>query len=115
VRNRHGLTRDIPEPVKRAVRQACGFGCVVCGASIIEYEHVDPGFADAREHGPANLTLLCPQCHSKVTTGIWSKEKIKVAMTGAMLESCVLDEMRRRRILDGSSEIINLLQGENTP
>lgn len=80
MRNRHGLPRDIPEPIKRAVRQVCGFGCVVCGASIIEYEHVDPEFSDAREHNPANITLLCPQCHSKVTTGMWSKDKIKTAM-----------------------------------
>lgn len=79
--NRHGLSRDIPESVKRQVRQACGFGCVVCGASIIEYEHVDPEFVDATEHNAANITLLCPQCHSKVTRGIWSKEKIKSAMS----------------------------------
>lgn len=80
MRNRHGLTRDIPEPIKRQVRRMCGFGCVVCGASIIEYEHVDPEFSDAREHSAANITLLCPQCHSKVTTGMWSKDKIKAAM-----------------------------------
>ena len=80
MKNKYGLSRDIPEPVKRAVRQACGFGCVICGSSIIEYEHVDPEFAEAREHNPSGITLLCPQCHSKVTTGFWSKEKVKAAM-----------------------------------
>lgn len=79
--NRHGLSRDIPEPIKRQVRQNCGFGCVVCGASIIEYEHVDPEFADATEHDAVKITLLCPQCHTKVTTGMWSKEKIKEAQS----------------------------------
>lgn len=79
--NRHGLSRDIPDPIKRQVRQACGFGCVVCGASIVEYEHVDPEFAEATEHDPSKITLLCPQCHLKVTTGMWSKQKIKSAMS----------------------------------
>lgn len=79
--NKYGLSRDIPDPIKRQVRQACGFGCVVCGASIIEYEHVDPEFADATEHDASNITLLCPQCHSKVTRGMWSKRTIKSAMS----------------------------------
>lgn len=29
--NKYGLTRDIPEDVKRKVRKRCGFGCVICG------------------------------------------------------------------------------------
>jgi len=78
--NQFGLTRDIPDPVKRQVRQACGFGCVVCGASIIEYEHVDPQFAEAKVHDPARITILCPQCHAKVTTGFLSRGTVIDAM-----------------------------------
>jgi hypothetical protein len=78
--NQFGLSRDIPDPVKREVRQACGFGCVICGASIIEYEHVDPPFAEATTHDPARIALLCPQCHAKVTTGFLSKATVIEAM-----------------------------------
>jgi hypothetical protein len=78
--NKYGLSRDIPAEVKRAVRQRCGFGCVICGSGIIQYEHVDPEFPDATEHNPDHITLLCPQCHAKVTTGFWSKQKVKDAM-----------------------------------
>jgi hypothetical protein len=28
--NRHGLSRTIPDPVMRQIRQESGFGCVVC-------------------------------------------------------------------------------------
>jgi hypothetical protein len=77
--NKFGLSRSIPEPIKRAVRQACGFGCVVCGASIIEYEHIDPEFHEAREHNPELIALLCHSCHGNVTRKYWSKEKIKAA------------------------------------
>ena len=80
MKNKYGLDREIPPDIKRAVRQRCGFGCVVCGLGIIEYEHVDPEFSEAREHDADKIALLCSQCHSKVTTGFWSKEKIQKAM-----------------------------------
>jgi hypothetical protein len=65
-----GLSRNIPAEVKRAVRQRCGFGCVVCGASIYEYDHFDPPFAEAQEHNPEGITLLCPTHHAEKTRGV---------------------------------------------
>lgn len=75
--NRHGLKRYIPSDVRREVRRNSGFGCVVCGGGLYEYEHVDPEFKDAEEHLAQCITLLCPGCHGKVTKGQWSKEKVK--------------------------------------
>ena len=77
--NIHGLSRTIPEDIKRQVRQECGFGCVSCGLAIAAYEHIDPPFKDAREHDPSKIAYLCGSCHDRVTRGVWSKEKIKVA------------------------------------
>ena len=82
--NQFGLSRDIPADVKRQVRKACGFGCVICGMSIVEYEHIDPEFKDARKHEQRAIALLCPQCHAKVTRGFLSKQSVKEAM----LEPC---------------------------
>lgn len=78
--NQYGLSRHIPADVKRAVRQRCRFGCVVCGLGVYDYEHVDPEFKDAREHDSHRIALLCPSCHAKVTRGQWSKERIKAAL-----------------------------------
>ena len=78
--NKFDLSRVIPAEIKREIRQQCGFGCVICGLGIIQYEHVDPEFKDAKKHDPANMTLLCPQCHSKVTTKMWSTSRVKLAM-----------------------------------
>jgi hypothetical protein len=78
--NQYGLPRNIPDPVKRQVRQACGFGCVVCAGSIVEYEHVDPAFVDAKAHDPRSIALLCPGCHAKVTRNFLSKDTVKDAM-----------------------------------
>jgi hypothetical protein len=78
--NAHGLSREIPAAVKREIRQRDGFGCVICGLGIIQYEHVDPEFKDARSHDPDAIALLCPQCHSKITTRMWSKGRVKLAM-----------------------------------
>ena len=63
--NKHGLTRDIPEGVARAVRQRCGFGCVLCGKAVYSYHHFNPSFADARDHRADGITLLCPACHQE--------------------------------------------------
>ena len=75
--NKHGLSRSIPAEVKRAVRQRSGFGCVSCGASVYEYEHFDPEFAEAKEHAPSGITLLCPSCHALKTKGILTNERIR--------------------------------------
>lgn len=75
--NIHGLSRTIPKAIKRQIRQECGFGCVTCGLGIATYEHIDPPFADAREHDPSKIAFLCGSCHDRVTRGVWSKEKVK--------------------------------------
>jgi len=77
--NIHGLSRTIPEDIKRQVRRECGFGCVYCGLAIATYEHIDPAFKDAREHDPSKIAYLCGSCHDRVTRGVWSKQKIIVA------------------------------------
>ncbi len=78
--NAFGLKREIPAATKRLIRQRCGFGCVICGLGIVQYEHVDPEFKNAKEHDPEAMALLCPGCHNKVTTGMWSKSRVKLAM-----------------------------------
>ncbi len=78
--NKHGLERYIDPRIKRIIRQQCGFGCCICGNALINYEHVDPEFAEATIHDPNKMTLLCYEHHGYVTKGLWSKEKIKAAM-----------------------------------
>jgi hypothetical protein len=77
--NQFGLSDDIPDPIRREIRQRCGFGCVICGSAIYEYEHVDPVFADAKIHEPDCITLLCSNHHALVTKGLLSKESVKEA------------------------------------
>lgn len=74
-RNQYNLSRNIPEPIARQIRQECGFGCIVCGYPIYEYDHLDPEFHEANEHNPTAIGLLCPRCHSNKTRGIWSTDK----------------------------------------
>ena len=61
MKNKFELSRTIPEPIKRQIRQDSGFGCVICGLGIIQYEHVDPEFHLAKIHDPSKMTLLCPR------------------------------------------------------
>ncbi|CAM3524977.1 HNH endonuclease signature motif containing protein [Paenibacillus lupini] len=65
----------IPEPMKREVRQRCGFGCVICGLPIYQYDHMKE-WAIVKEHKAEDLTLLCPQHHTEVTHGLLSRESV---------------------------------------
>ncbi len=78
--NKFGLKRRPDADVRRTIRQNSGFGCVVCGLAIGDYEHVDPTYANAKIHDPSCMTFLCIRCHGKVTRGQLSKESVKNAM-----------------------------------
>lgn len=74
--NQFGLPRYIPSEVKRRVREWSKFGCVICRCAIYEYEHIDPVWAEAKEHDPSAMCLLCGTCHAKVTRGHLSKDTV---------------------------------------
>lgn len=75
-KNMYNLSRAIPPEIKREIRKNSGFGCIICGTAIVEYDHVDPEFKYAKEHDSNKMTLLCPNCHSKKTRKFLSKETI---------------------------------------
>ncbi|MBD1866590.1 hypothetical protein H6F95_04560 [Cyanobacteria bacterium FACHB-471] len=77
--NKHGLARHIPEPVKRAVRQACANGCVICGRMPYEYDHFDPPFEDAKDHHAVGIALLCSVHHTDRTAGRLSVDAVRKA------------------------------------
>lgn len=70
--------RKIPDAIKREVRQRCGFGCVICGLPIYEYEHME-GWANVLRHVAAEITLLCPNHHAQKTKGLIPVEKVRAA------------------------------------
>lgn len=67
---------SIRESMKKAVRQKCGYGCVICGSPIVEYEHIEE-WSVVKKHEESNLTLLCPSHHAEVTKKIIDKEYIR--------------------------------------
>lgn len=66
----------IPEAIKREVRQRCFFGCVICGAPVFDYDHIQE-YATVKEHTASNLTLLCPNHHRDKTSGRLSADFIR--------------------------------------
>lgn len=110
--NAHGLKRPIPEGVKRTVRRRCGFGCVFCGQAVIQYEHFNPDFVDAKVHDPDGITLLCAKHHDKVTRGQISKAAVAAANAAPHSKRngfAVLDDLlfmaQSRRVRLGPCEI----------
>jgi hypothetical protein len=70
--------RNIPEGVKREVRQRCGFGCVICGLPLYEYEHMEE-WALVKRHVAEEITLLCSMHHDEKTKGLRSIDSVRLA------------------------------------
>jgi hypothetical protein len=85
--NKHGLSRTIPAKVMLEVRQRSKFGCVICRNAICQYEHIEPGFADATAHDSEHICLLCGGCHDKVTRGRISKQEVRERYNAVMASS----------------------------
>lgn len=68
--------RYIPSEIKLQVRKECGFGCVICGLPIFEYDHIEE-FSVVKEHTVENLALLCSNHHTEKTTKKLSKDLVK--------------------------------------
>lgn len=75
--NQYGLQRNIPDPIKREIRQRSKFACVVCRSGIFDYEHIEPEYKDAKAHEADKICCLCSSCHDKVTRRHYSKAFIR--------------------------------------
>jgi hypothetical protein len=79
VPNNHGLSRHIPERIKREVRKRSKNGCVICRNLLYQYEHFSPPFKDASRHDVEGICLLCPSCHQDATAGRLDKRSVSRA------------------------------------
>jgi hypothetical protein len=71
-------SRNIPRPMRREIRQRCGFGYVICGLPLYEYEHMEE-WAIVERHVADEITLLCDQHHREKTGGMLPKEDVRQA------------------------------------
>lgn len=69
-------SRNIPLPIQRAIRQRCGYGCVICGMPLYEYDHIED-WAVVQQHVSDEITLLCDQHHREKTAGLLPKEVVQ--------------------------------------
>ena len=68
----------IPFPLQRQIRQRCRFGCVLCGAPLYEYHHMNP-YQEAQGHNADEITLLCDKHHKEATKGLLTADRISQA------------------------------------
>ncbi len=71
-------SRDIPLPMQREIRQRCGFGCVICGLPLYEYDHL-LGWANVKRHVAEEITLLCDKHHREKTAELLPIEHVREA------------------------------------
>ena len=70
--------RTIPLPIQREVRRRCGFGCVVCGLPLYEYDHLYD-FTVKKSHRPEEIALLCDLHHREKTSTLLPLEDVLAA------------------------------------
>jgi hypothetical protein len=70
--------RNIPLPIQREIRQRCGFGCVICGLPLYEYDHL-LGWARVQRHVADEITLLCDRHHRERTGGLLPDDVVAAA------------------------------------
>ncbi|MBA1296596.1 cell division protein [Pseudomonas lurida] len=68
----------IQEAMKREIRQRCGFGCVICGIPLYEYEHMLK-WSVVKRHVASEITLLCRFHHGQRTSGLLPIEIVREA------------------------------------
>lgn len=71
-------SRNIPLSIQREVRQRCGFGCIICGLPLYDYDHL-LGWANIHRHVADEITLLCDQHHREKGTGLLPQATIEAA------------------------------------
>lgn len=64
--------------MQREIRKRCGFGCVICGIPLYEYEHMLE-WAVVKRHVAEEITLLCDQHHREKTNGLLPAAAVKEA------------------------------------
>ena len=65
----------IPAGIKREVRKRCGFGCVLCGKPLYDYDHI-VDWSKVKEHKADNITLLCRLHHNEKTAKLLPIERV---------------------------------------
>ncbi len=69
---------EVSDQTKRIVRQRCGFGCVICGHPIYQYDHMY-GYTLETADDPAGITLLCANHHEEKTKKLLPLDKVLAA------------------------------------
>ncbi|MDI1303675.1 MAG: HNH endonuclease signature motif containing protein [bacterium] len=69
-------SRNIPLPIQRETRKQCGFGCVICGSPLYEYDHIIE-WSIVKEHKIENLALLCDKHHKEKTVGLLTRDQVR--------------------------------------
>ena len=103
---------DIPEPVKRQLRQEAGFGCVRCGLPIIEYHHIIERAVESHNR-PGDMMAVCPLFHSEITSGAVTEAEQRrwkanpVNIEAGSVDGALVSTARNPVIVAGSVDLVN--------
>ncbi|WP_158442371.1 HNH endonuclease signature motif containing protein [Paracoccus aminophilus] len=104
------MSRNIPVPVKRQLRQESFFGCAACGSPILEYHHIIP-WAEDNHNDPEHMIALCPTHHRELGKMPRSKsyalKQNPHNQVHGFIKGCLGTEAHIDRFVVGSNTYIN--------
>lgn len=102
---------SVPSDVKRQLRQESGFGCCRCGHPFIQYHHIVP-WAEDQHFRPADMMVLCGQCHPLCTVG--AIPEVDQRAMKARPKNIVDNLVRGHLFVNKSELVVNLAGGRAT-
>jgi hypothetical protein len=96
---------DVPNLVKRQLRQEAGFGCCRCGHPFIQYHHIIP-WAEDQHFRPDDMMVLCGQCHPLCTVGAITETEQRAIKTRP--KNLVDNKVRGQLFVNATELVVNL-------
>jgi len=82
--------RDIPDGMRRTLRQEANFGCVICGNPLIQIHHIIP-WSQNPQHNPKDMVVLCPNHHVKADRREYPEKYLRESKLNPHNTSVVVD------------------------
>ncbi|MCM1987012.1 HNH endonuclease [Methanococcoides seepicolus] len=70
-------SKNIPQKIRDGVLLECDFSCCSCGKKYFNHIHHIKLQSKGGTHDPANLIVLCPNCHEYAHRGVYTPIQLK--------------------------------------
>jgi 5-methylcytosine-specific restriction endonuclease McrA len=104
--------KTIPQKIKMLLQREIGSTCPFCNSNEVghfQFHHIDE---NPENDTIANLLMLCPTCHSKITKGDVSRAKVEAKKQEVSNQSAKKDK-KMGKVINFNANVGNAVVGDN--